>query len=102
AHCSAVEEFAHSLGLERGPLATLADDQPLRLAVEAPIWPDSRPVGDRTAVLDSEELAGALQGDLHLRAAVHRKHSAGRDLASLSTTLFATHGSLRSLFDPPA
>jgi hypothetical protein len=51
AYSSSVEDLADSLGLERGPLATFARDQPLRFAIDASVWPDGCSVGDCAPVL---------------------------------------------------
>jgi len=88
-HCSSVQELAHSRSLEGGLLAPLARRQALRLAVEAAVRPDACPVGDRASGLDPQELTSALKADLHLRAAVDRKHSAGHDFPLFFTDLFA-------------
>src|SRR2546428_423259 len=89
AHCSSVQELTHSCSLEGRLLAPLARRQALRLAVEAAVRPDARPVGDRASGLDPQELTGALKADLHLRTAVDREHSAGHDFSRFFTDLFA-------------
>src|SRR5262245_61179685 len=91
---ASLEKLADPVALEAGLLAALADDQALRLSVEAAVRPDPRAVGDVVPGFDSQELSGGLYRDLHLGAAVDRDHAAYHDLPGLFADLFTEHRSL--------